>query len=117
MAGHLRKKRDLIHASTTEILSKVNYELSKEAVDPDLLEELMEQLLLIHDCLDKIDREIEEQTKMEDLEVELKRVMDYKELITQRKTKIRRALRGAQRDAASVMSSEADNTHDCYYMK
>lgn len=117
MAGHLRKKRALIHASTTGILSKVNDELSKEAVDPDLLEELMEQLLLIHDCLDKIDREKEEQTKMEDLEVERKRVMEYKELITQRKTKIRRALRGAQGDAASVMSSEVNSTAECYYLK
>lgn len=95
MAGHLRKKRALIHASTTGILSKVNDELSKEAVDPDLLEELMEQLLLIHDCLDKIDREKEEQTKMEDLEVEQKRVMEYKELITQRKNKNKKSTEGS----------------------
>lgn len=45
-----------MRASTTEILSKVDDELSKEAVHPDLLEELVEQPLLIHDCLDKIDR-------------------------------------------------------------
>lgn len=77
MAAYLRKERALVCASTKEILSKVDDELSKEAVDPDLLEEPMEQLLLIHDYLDKTEREIEKQTKMENLEIELKRVMDY----------------------------------------
>lgn len=62
MTAYLRKERAFVHAYTSEILSKVDDELSKEAVDPDLLEEPMEQLLIIHDCLDKIDREIEEQT-------------------------------------------------------
>lgn len=83
MADHLKKKRALIHSSTTKVpvLRKVGNELSKEVVDLDLLEELMEQLLLIHDCLNKIDKEIQEQTKTKDLEVELKIIMEYKELV------------------------------------
>lgn len=61
MAAYLRNERALVCAPTKQILSKVDDELSKEAVDPDLLEEPMEQLLLIHDYLDKIEREIEKQ--------------------------------------------------------
>ena len=68
MADRLKKKRASIRASTTKILSKVDNALSREPPDPDLLEELMEQMLLKEECLDKIDGEIEEETKMDELE-------------------------------------------------
>lgn len=111
MADRLTKKRALIRASTTKILSKVDAELSKEAADLERLEELMEQMLLKEECLDKIDGEIKEQTETDDLEDEVTRAMEYKEQITLRKTKIRRALRREQRDAAPVMSAEVESVH------
>lgn len=111
----LTKKTASIHASTSKIISEVDAELSKEAADTDLLEEFLEELFLKEECLDKIDEEIEEQTKAGDLEDEATRAMEYEEHITLRKTKIRRALRRQRGDVSSVMSGDIDSV--CYNVK
>lgn len=65
--------------------------------------------LVKEESLEKIDGEIEEQTKTNDLEEEMSKAIEYKEHITRRKTKIRRALRKGREDSASVSSYEADS--------
>lgn len=90
------------------MFSKIDDELGKDMPNSAVLEELMEQLLAKEDCLEKIDGEIEEQTKTDDLE-EVSRAIEHKEHITRRKTKIRRALRKVQENSASVSSYVADS--------
>ena len=86
----------------------------KNLSDPDILEELMEQLFITEECLDKMDREVEEGTKTDDLEDEVTQMLEYKDHTTLRKTKMKRAIRKAQYSAqgdVSVMSCEADPMH------
>lgn len=71
----------------------------------------MEQLLVKEECSETIDGEIKEQTKMDDLDEEVTRAIEYREHIISRKTKIGIVLRKAQRDAVSVSSYEADFMH------
>lgn len=100
----LRKTRSSIASSVTRLLSKIDDELDKSQSDIDVLEELVEQIKLKEEHLIKIDGEVEEETKMDDLEEfgKVSRVLEYKEHITLKKTKIRRMFRKTQGDALSV---------------
>ena len=65
-------KTDRLICIKGSLLSKIDEELNKEKSDPDIFEELMEQLLIKEYCLDKIDREVEDGTKTWKMKLEYK---------------------------------------------
>ena len=103
-----KKKRSSIRTAVTRLINKIDDELVKERPDHDALEELLEQLILKEDYLTKMDLDVEEQTATEDIEDEVSRALEYKDHISLRKTRTRRALRRAKDDAESAMSVESN---------
>ena len=103
-----KKKRSSIRTAVTRLINKIDDKLVKERPDHDALEELLEQLILKEDYLTKMDLDVEEQTATEDIEDEVSRALEYKDHISLRKTRTRRALRRAKDDAESAMSVESN---------
>lgn len=89
MAESDHRRKSTIRSSVSKVRSKIDEELLKEKSNVDILEELMEQLLITEDCLDKKDGEVKEETKTEDLEDEAN-TEKKKERYEKRKTQLKK---------------------------
>lgn len=99
----LKKKRTSIRASLSKVISKIDEELCKQMPDVAKLEEMFEILIDKDKSLTKIDEEVENVTKTEDLENEVSRSQEYKDIIIRTKTKLIRALKGPPQEEGHSM--------------
>ena len=107
--ARLKKIRGAIRSSTTKLLNKIDGELTNGNPNLDVLEEYLEQLSNKERCLIDYDRDIEAETKEEDLEEEIDSTLEYMDGISARKTRIRRAMRMDGGDSSSTSSGSQMN--------
>lgn len=107
--ARLKKIRGAIRSSTTKLLNKIDGELSNGNPDLDVLEEYLEQLANKERCLIDYDRDIEAETKEEDLDEEINSALEYMDGISARKTRIRRAMRIEGGDSSSTSFGSQTN--------
>ncbi len=89
----IKKLRGGVRAATTQLLKKIDQDLSKENPNMGMLEEYLEQLLVRESALMESDHEIQAETPVVDLDEEVDPTFQYMDGIMARKTRIQRILR------------------------
>ena len=84
----IKKKRGTIRASTTKLLSRIEEEVSKQLPDCDKLREMLSILSTKEESLADLDKGIEDETPMDELEAEVASTQDYQERIVLWKARV-----------------------------
>ncbi|KAK0136087.1 hypothetical protein N1851_028020 [Merluccius polli] len=82
-----KRKRRTIRSSTTRLLNQIDGEVSKRDPDIGRVREMLAVLSAKEDSLRELDRIAEEQTSLDDVEVEIELAEDYRDRIIGMKTR------------------------------
>ena len=88
----LRQKRGVVRSSATRLLRSIEQELGEDDVNCDRLSELLAMLTSKEENLLQMDKEIEEEIPMDELDADVAKSQDYQEGLFLWKTRASRII-------------------------
>lgn len=104
----MRKKRGTIRTSTTKLLTRIEEEVSKDVPNCEKLREMLSVLSTKEESLTDLDKGIEDETSIDDLEAEIASTQEYQDRILIWKARATRLIQKA-RESESVRVSDASS--------